>query len=118
MGLKNPELPLLTVSEEGPAGLASIEGGQGLLLLANKGVPSHLLRPPQLPHLLQATLQVVDGVVGTVVHQTCQQALEPAWKKTHEGQAIKCKGTEVETERQRGRAVSRLRKRKYVNNKF
>ena len=78
--------PLLTVSENGPPGLAPVEGGQSLLLLAHKGVPSHLLRPTQLPHLPQAALQVVDGVIGTVVHQTCQQALEPETGKiTHEG---------------------------------
>lgn len=66
---------IFTISEEGPAWLAAVERGKGLLLLAHKGIPPHLVWPSELPDFLQAALQVVDGVIGPVVHQTCQQAL-------------------------------------------
>lgn len=64
-----------TVSEEGPAGLASVKRRQWFLLLAYKGVPPHLVWSPELPGLFQTALQVLDGVIRAVVHQTCQQAL-------------------------------------------
>lgn len=70
------QLSPLTVSEEGPAWLAPVERGQGLLLLAHECIPPHLVGPSQLPHFLQTALQVVNGVIRPVVHQTCQQALE------------------------------------------
>lgn len=65
----------LTISEEGPAWLAPVERGKGLLLLAHKSIPPHLFRPSELPDFLQAALYVVDGVIGPVVHQPRQQAL-------------------------------------------
>lgn len=66
----------LTRSEEGPARLAAVERWEGLLLLTHKRIPPHFLRSSQFPHFPQTGLQVVDGVIGPVVHQTCQQALE------------------------------------------
>lgn len=66
----------LTVSEERASWLATVDGRQRLFLLAHERVPSHLVRPAQLAHFFQAALQVVHGVIGPVVHQTCQQALK------------------------------------------
>lgn len=65
----------LTVSEEGPARLAAVERRKGLPLLAHKSVPPHLFGAAELPDFLQTAFQVVDGVIGPVVHQTSQQTL-------------------------------------------
>lgn len=83
---------ILTISKEGPACLASIKGWKGFLLLAHESVPPHLFRPTELPGLVQAAFQVLDGVIRPVVHQTCQKALE----ETVEEEVMRCKSQGVD----------------------
>lgn len=61
--------------------MAAVERGKRLFLLAHKGIPPHLVWSSEVPGFLQTALQVVDGVIRPVVHQTCQQALEKTMEK-------------------------------------
>lgn len=74
--MSSARFSLRTVPEEGPPGLASIQWRERFLLLAHKCVPPDLLCPSQLPDLLQTVLQILNWVIGPVVHQTSEETLE------------------------------------------